>query len=202
MLLKASTMRTRTFFLGGTGLTPNVTLSKNGGAFAAASGSVSELANGWYSLPLDSADTNTEGDLAYHFDAGTFQDFIDQVVGNILPALTPADVQAWGGGGAMTIGAGGPNVQCNGISDGKITGASIAESGAAKMFEGAFLTEAYSADGATATPAQLLYMIWSALSEFAISGATMTCKKLDGTTTSMTFTLSPAGNPTSRARSA
>jgi hypothetical protein len=64
----------------------------------------------------------------------------------------------------------------------------------------ATLTQAYAADGAEFTPAQALYMIWSALSEFAISGATITCKRLNGTTTSMTFTLDDATTPTSRTR--
>ena len=62
------------------------------------------------------------------------------------------------------------------------------------------LTEAYASDGSAATPAQLLYMIWSALSEFAIASTTLTCKKLDGSTTSMTFTLDSATEPTSRTR--
>lgn len=62
------------------------------------------------------------------------------------------------------------------------------------------LTEGYAADGAAPTLEQFLYMVWTALSEFAISGTTITCKKLDGTTTSMTFTLDDATNPTSRTR--
>lgn len=62
------------------------------------------------------------------------------------------------------------------------------------------LTESYAADGATFTLAQGLYMIWSALGEFAISGTTITAKKLDGITTSMTFTLNDGTNPTSRTR--
>lgn len=33
---------------GKTGLTPTVTISKNGGAFAAPAGAVSEIANGFY----------------------------------------------------------------------------------------------------------------------------------------------------------
>lgn len=65
---------------------------------------------------------------------------------------------------------------------------------------GVAMTEAYAADGATATPEQMLYMIWSALSEFAISGTTITCKKLDGTTTALTFTLDSSTAPTSRTR--
>ena len=68
------------------------------------------------------------------------------------------------------------------------------------IWAGTALTEAYAADGAAATPAQLLYMIWSALAEFAITSTTITAKKLDGATTAMTFTLNDATNPTSRTR--
>ncbi len=47
------------------GLTPTVTLSKNGAAFAAMSGAAAtDRSNGWYSVPLDATDTNTLGDLA------------------------------------------------------------------------------------------------------------------------------------------
>src|SRR3989304_1290368 len=62
------------------------------------------------------------------------------------------------------------------------------------------LTESYATDGATATLSQLLYMILSAVGEFSISGTTITCKKLDGSTTAMTFTLDDGTNPTSRTR--
>lgn len=64
----------------------------------------------------------------------------------------------------------------------------------------AALTEAYASDGAAATLAQLLYQIWSMLAEKSVSGTTLTAKKLDGSTTSMTFTLSDASNPTSITR--
>jgi hypothetical protein len=62
------------------------------------------------------------------------------------------------------------------------------------------LTEAYANDNATFTPAQALYMLWSALAEFSIATTTITAKKLDGSTTAMTFTLDDASNPTSRTR--
>ena len=62
------------------------------------------------------------------------------------------------------------------------------------------LTEAYASDGATFTAAQAFYMIWSALAEFAISSTTITAKKIDGSTSAMTFTLDDASNPTSRTR--
>lgn len=64
------------------------------------------------------------------------------------------------------------------------------------------LTEAYAASGAEATVAQLLYAIYSTVAQFSISGTTLTTKKLDGTTTALTFTLDDDTNPTSRVRSA
>ena len=61
-------------------------------------------------------------------------------------------------------------------------------------------SESYGSDGAAATPAQLLYMIYCAVGEFAISSTTITGKKLDGSTTAMTWTINDASNPTSRTR--
>ena len=61
-------------------------------------------------------------------------------------------------------------------------------------------TESYASDGAAATPAQLLYMILCSVSEFSISGTTITGKKLDGSTTAMTWTINDASNPSSRTR--
>jgi hypothetical protein len=62
------------------------------------------------------------------------------------------------------------------------------------------LTEGYAADGATFTLEQGMYMLWSALQEFSIAGTTITGKKLDGSTTSMTWTLDSSTAPTSRTR--
>ena len=61
-------------------------------------------------------------------------------------------------------------------------------------------TESYASDGSAATPAQLMYMIYTCVAEFAVSGTTLTAKKLDGSTTAMTFTLNDASDPTSRTR--
>ena len=57
-------------------------------------------------------------------------------------------------------------------------------------------TESYSTDGSTASVAQMLYEIKSVLTEFAKSGTTLTCFKLDGTTTALTLTLDDGTNPT------
>jgi hypothetical protein len=59
------------------------------------------------------------------------------------------------------------------------------------------LAEAYRATNSTGTGAQLLYEILQNITEFAIAGTTKTAKKLDGTTTAKTYTLSDATNPTS-----
>lgn len=68
------------------------------------------------------------------------------------------------------------------------------------IWQGTAITEAYAADGAAATPAQLLYMIWALLAEKSISTTTVTVKKLDGSTQAMTFTLDDATTPTSITR--
>ncbi|GIW61017.1 MAG: hypothetical protein KatS3mg087_2083 [Patescibacteria group bacterium] len=51
---------------GKTGLTPTVTISKNGGAFAPPSGAVSEIGDGWYKLTPAAADVDTLGPLIIH----------------------------------------------------------------------------------------------------------------------------------------
>jgi len=51
---------------GKTGLTPTVTISKNGGTFASPSGTVSEIGNGWYKFTPAAADVDTLGPLLIH----------------------------------------------------------------------------------------------------------------------------------------
>jgi hypothetical protein len=62
------------------------------------------------------------------------------------------------------------------------------------------MADSVPSDGAIATREQAIYMVVQMLSEMAISGTTMTVKKVDGSTTLMTFTLSDATNPTSITR--
>lgn len=62
------------------------------------------------------------------------------------------------------------------------------------------VAESYAADGVQPTKSQMQYMIWAAIAEFAISGTTLTVKKLDGSTTAMVFTMNSASAPTSRTR--
>jgi hypothetical protein len=51
------------------GATPAVTISKNGGAFAAAAGVVAEIGSGWYAWSAHATDRNTLGELAAHIEA-------------------------------------------------------------------------------------------------------------------------------------
>ena len=62
------------------------------------------------------------------------------------------------------------------------------------------LTESYAADGVAPTVTQALFLIQQSLTEFAISGTTITAKQLDGSTTAATYTLDSATVPTSRTR--
>lgn len=59
-----------------TGLTLTVTLSKNLGAFVAASGAVTEVGNGWYKLAANAADRDTLGTLIVRA-SGTDADIFD-----------------------------------------------------------------------------------------------------------------------------
>jgi hypothetical protein len=62
------------------------------------------------------------------------------------------------------------------------------------------MTESYAADGDAPTPAQALFFIQQLLSDFIISGSTLTVRKLDGSTTAFTLTLNDATNPTGATR--
>jgi len=48
--------------------------------------------------------------------------------------------------------------------------------------------------------AQALFLIQQTVGEFAISGTTITAKKLDGAATAATYTLDDGTSPTSRTR--
>jgi hypothetical protein len=62
------------------------------------------------------------------------------------------------------------------------------------------MADSVPADGTISTREQALYAILQMLTEFAISGTTMTVKKVDGSTSLMTFTLDNGTNPTSLTR--
>lgn len=65
----------------------------------------------------------------------------------------------------------------------------------------ATLADSVPSDGTRPSMAQAAYAIYQFLTERAVSGTTMTVKKVDGSTTLMTFTLNDATSPTSITRS-
>ena len=94
-LLKQSTAFTRTFYLGATGLSPTVQISKAGAAFAAPASAIAALANGFYTLALTAGDVDTLGELTYAIsDTSLFQQETDQVVPDLPGAVTlsPTDI--------------------------------------------------------------------------------------------------------------
>lgn len=77
-----------------TGATLTITASKDGGAFASISPTVTERGNGWYNIALTTAHTDTLGDLALHVTA-TSADPSDlacrvsaRVVDDVLPTAS------------------------------------------------------------------------------------------------------------------
>lgn len=117
-----------------------------------------------------------------------------------VKADTAAILVDTGTSGVIVASVGTGAIATTSFAAGAIDSAALAANVVTDIWMGTALTEAYAADGATFTPAQGLYQIWAALSEFAISGTTVTAKKLDGSTTAMTFTLDHSTAPTSRTR--
>jgi hypothetical protein len=180
------------------------------------SGGATHMANGVYVATLDATDTATLGPLVIFVHvAGALPVRVECEVlaANVYDALVAAsdklDVNAAElGGTAQTgrdIGASvllspGTGTGQVSLAAGKVdvndkTGFTLAAAGSAA------LTEGYAADGAAPTLAQLLHMIWSMLAEKSVAGTTLTTKRLDGSTTAMTFTLDHASAPTSITRS-
>lgn len=76
---------------GKTGLSPTVTISKNGAAFGAPAGAVTEISVGWYKVAGNATDANTLGPLALHAtSAGA--DPTDSLYRVVAPPATQASV--------------------------------------------------------------------------------------------------------------
>ena len=76
-----------------TALAPTVTLSKNGAAFAAPAGAITEIGSGWYKVAGNATDANTLGILGLHATAAGADpsDVLYEVV-----AFDPADAAGLG----------------------------------------------------------------------------------------------------------
>lgn len=165
-----------------------------------------------------------------HVTAGSFGQYVlarDDSGAVLAPASTALSTATWTGtragyldnlsGGAVAL-ASGVSIASGGITTGSfasgaINAAAIAADaiGASELAADAVteivsgvlttaMTEAYNTDGAAPTLAQALFLLISATTEFSISGTTITCKKLDGSTSAATYALDSATTPTSRTR--
>lgn len=102
---------------GATGLSPTVTLSKNGAAFGSPSGAVTEIANGWYKVAGNATDSDTLGPLALHATGAScdpWDDLFTVVAYNPLDSVrlgmtSLPNAAAAASGGLPTIGATIPN---------------------------------------------------------------------------------------------
>lgn len=115
---------------GATGLTPTVTISKNGGSFASPSGAVTELANGWYLLAGNATDRATLGAFIIHA-TGTGADPADALFNITFSspfAETLSDVSKWLGTAVATPAtAGVPDVNVKNINN--VAAATVGASG-------------------------------------------------------------------------
>jgi hypothetical protein len=82
----------------------------------------------------------------------------------------------------------------------QISADATAADNAELWFDGTAIADSVPADGTRPTPAQALLMITRFLFEASVAGTTLTAKKEDGSTASMTFTLNSATVPTSITR--
>jgi hypothetical protein len=94
---------------GATGKSPVVLLSKAGGAFSAAAGSVAERGFGWYDLVPSVADVGTAGSLILHVEPAT--------------GVDPVNDLHWVGSDALLLGSTTPIVFFHALATDHITGA-------------------------------------------------------------------------------
>lgn len=192
-----------------TGATPTVTIGKNGGAFAAPSGAVTEIANGWYKVAGNAIDTNTAGPIALHATAASADPF-DDVVAQIV-AYNPQDAVALGLSridAAISSRMATFTLPTNFSSLAIDVSGDVTYNNAAPPTSTAIttavlttaMTESYAALHAAPTLAQAVFEVRSLLAEKAVASTTLTTKKIDGSTTAETFTLSDAVAPTSITR--
>ena len=160
-----------------TSITPNASGSDSGNA-----NDMVHIANGYYSLEISTGNTDTCGPLK-----------LTANISGALPVWASFHVVEEAIYDALF--AGSATGAFTGVSVNALTSAAITD-----VWSTDALTEAYASDGSAGTAAQLLYMIWAGLHEFSIAGTTITAKKLDGSTTAMTWTLDDASSPTSRTR--
>jgi hypothetical protein len=167
------------------------------------SGGATHIANGLYYATLDATDTDTIGPLVIFV-------HVSGALAVRLPCVVldePVyDLLITGGTPATNLldmfdgtGYAGGTAPLN-VNVSQISADSTAADNAELWFDGTAIADSVPADGTRPTPAQALYMITQFLTEASVSSTTLTVKKVDGSTSLMTFTLNSATTPTSITR--
>lgn len=107
-----------------TGLTPTVTISKNGASFATPAGTVSEVGSGWYKVAGNATDTNTLGSICLQA-TGTGADAISKEGWNVV-AYDPYDAVRLGLSAIPNASAGANGGLPTGNGSGQVAVATIA----------------------------------------------------------------------------
>lgn len=150
---------------------------------AHADGGFKEIANGRYRLDLpDAAFATGVSEVTI---GGTVTGMVVYPVTVQLVDYDPEDSAALGLTAVPATVAG---------SVGSVVGLSVSDILTTQM------TESYATDGTAPTLAQAIFNLQQTLGDFAITGTTISVKRIDGSTEAMTYTLDDATTPTSRTR--
>lgn len=170
------------------GLSPSVEISKNGGAFAAITNSVSEISDGWYKVALTSTETNTNGPLIVRA-TGTGADEwreVHQVIDD--PADGVLDEALSGHTTAGSLGKAIADI----LADTGTDGVALASATLQAIADAAISRGVANVED-TADADSLAALILTALHS-AVSGTTLTIKKTDDSTTFDTKTITTSGS--------
>lgn len=160
---------------GKTGLSPSVTIRKNGGVFAAPAGAVSEIGNGWYEVAGNASDSNTYGPLLLHAEAAGADPTESKFC---VVAFNPYDAASLG---LSTL-------------DAPITSRQATlDASARNAIADALLTRDWTAVTGEAARS-LLNALRFLRNKWSIAGTTMTVTKEDDVTTAWTSTLTTSGS--------
>lgn len=191
---------------------PDIRLKKNGGAWGQknAAQTLTHEEAGWYEVDLDATDTNTLGILivAIHESGAlpVWREFM-VVPANVWDAYMGADLLQVDTrevtGTAQTARDLGATL---GVAGAGLTAIPWSATWDAEVESEVLdalrtqLQDSIPADGTRPTYEQALYMIAQMMTEKAVSGTTVTVRKVDGSTTLFTLTIDDAISPTSISR--
>lgn len=170
------------------------------------SGGATHRENGRYTCVLDATDTDTVGPMIVYVhvaDALPVKQECVVLPANIFDSMFSSDklevdvVQIAG----STVNTASAQLGVNVVSMAadSITASALAAAAVDEILDDP-ITDSIPADGALPTIRQALYMLTQFMLERSVSGTTVTVKKVDGSTSLFTLTLSDATNPVSITR--